>query len=190
MHLTCETGFSSELFDEGDLRTFFGYYMSMDESTFSSLQVTMIDRLVVKSEPTKLEKLLIKLYNQYPNDIGVFAPLLLNYFELQPGESFFIEANEPHAYISGDCIECMALSDNVVRAGLTPKMKDVKVLCNMLTYRFVIIQYLLVNKSQLVYFEFWIGPEFQHLLLLSFWINQVYFIGKAFYDYGHPIRLV
>lgn len=29
----------------------------------------------------------------------------------------------------------MACSDNVVRAGLTPKFKDVKTLCNMLTYK-------------------------------------------------------
>jgi len=28
----------------------------------------------------------------------------------------------------------MAASDNVVRAGLTPKFKDVKTLCTMLTY--------------------------------------------------------
>lgn len=31
-------------------------------------------------------------------------------------------------------MECMACSDNVVRAGLTPKYKDVATLCNMLTY--------------------------------------------------------
>lgn len=36
---------------------------------------------------------------------------------------------------SAECIECMATSDNVVRAGLTPKFKDVNTLCNMLTYR-------------------------------------------------------
>jgi mannose-6-phosphate isomerase len=33
-----------------------------------------------------------------------------------------------------DCIECMACSDNVVRAGLTPKYKDVDTLCSMLMY--------------------------------------------------------
>ena len=33
-----------------------------------------------------------------------------------------------------DCIECMACSDNVVRAGLTPKFKDKNTLCEMLTY--------------------------------------------------------
>jgi mannose-6-phosphate isomerase len=43
-------------------------------------------------------------------------------------------ANEPHAYVAGEIIECMACSDNVVRAGLTPKYKDVKTLVEMLTY--------------------------------------------------------
>jgi len=37
-------------------------------------------------------------------------------------------------FIIKDCIECMATSDNVVRAGLTPKFKDVNTLVNMLTY--------------------------------------------------------
>lgn len=34
-----------------------------------------------------------------------------------------------------DCIECMACSDNTIRAGLTPKFKDVPRLIEMLTYR-------------------------------------------------------
>lgn len=33
-----------------------------------------------------------------------------------------------------DIIECMATSDNVVRAGLTPKLRDVETLISMLTY--------------------------------------------------------
>ena len=47
----------------------------------------------------------------------------------------FLEANLPHAYLSGDCLECMACSDNVVRAGLTPKLRDTPVLCEMLNYK-------------------------------------------------------
>jgi len=35
---------------------------------------------------------------------------------------------------TGDCMEVMATSDNVVRAGLTPKFKDVDTLVEMLTY--------------------------------------------------------
>ncbi|EOD11453.1 hypothetical protein EMIHUDRAFT_52327, partial [Emiliania huxleyi CCMP1516] len=64
---------------------------------------------------------------------------LLHHLVLEPsrnclGTALFLNANEPHAYLFGDCIECMAESDNVVRAGLTPKFKDVDVLCEMLTY--------------------------------------------------------
>ena len=36
--------------------------------------------------------------------------------------------------LSLDCIECMACSDNTVRAGLTPKYIDVNTLCDMLNY--------------------------------------------------------
>ena len=45
-----------------------------------------------------------------------------------------MSSNTPHAYISGEIIECMALSDNVIRCGLTPKFKDVDVLCDTLAY--------------------------------------------------------
>jgi hypothetical protein len=40
-----------------------------------------------------------------------------------------------HAHcLSPDCVECMACSDNTVRAGLTPKFIDVPTLCEMLSY--------------------------------------------------------
>lgn len=78
--------------------------------------------------------LIMKLADQFPGDAGIFAPLMLNHLQLKRGEGFFIGANEPHAYIAGDLVECMACSDNVVRAGLTPKLKDVDTLVSMLTY--------------------------------------------------------
>jgi len=80
-------------------------------------------------------ELLIRLNYTYPGDVGCFAPFFLNHFVLQPGEASFLGPNEPHAYLYGDCIECMACSDNTIRAGLTPKFKDVARLCEMLTYR-------------------------------------------------------
>ena len=54
---------------------------------------------------------------------------------LQPGQCIYLAANEPHAYLKGECVECMATSDNVVRAGLTPKLRDTEILCDMLTYK-------------------------------------------------------
>ena len=53
---------------------------------------------------------------------------------LQPGQALFLPANVPHAYLKGDIVECMAASDNVIRAGLTPKFKDTAVLCSSLSY--------------------------------------------------------
>ncbi|ESP04950.1 hypothetical protein LOTGIDRAFT_109203, partial [Lottia gigantea] len=78
--------------------------------------------------------LLLKLDNEFPGDVGGFAIYFLNIITLQPGEAMFLEADMPHAYLSGDCMECMACSDNVVRAGLTPKFIDVHTLCEMLDY--------------------------------------------------------
>ncbi len=49
-------------------------------------------------------------------------------------QAIYLAANEPHAYLSGELVECMATSDNVVRAGLTPKLRDTEVLCSSLTY--------------------------------------------------------
>ena len=45
-------------------------------------------------------------------------------------------------YLSGDCVEVMACSDNVVRAGLTPKLRDVPTLCSMLAYTYVRLRFL------------------------------------------------
>jgi mannose-6-phosphate isomerase class I len=169
------------------------------------------------------EKAILHISTDFPGDIGIFCPYLLNYVTLDPGQAIFLGANEPHAYLSGifstrpqqphpppkpflpfsrllfiqftsgtvhfyayfdivllfssllpgchlalvfwfavvvlaihrirpilhwiacttaslemkigDIIEAMACSDNVVRAGLTPKFKDKDTLCSMLTYK-------------------------------------------------------
>ncbi|MBM7341542.1 mannose-6-phosphate isomerase [Pantoea coffeiphila] len=61
----------------------------------------------------------------YPDDSGLFSPLLLNVIELQPGQAMFLFAETPHAYLNGVALEIMANSDNVLRAGLTPKYIDI-----------------------------------------------------------------
>lgn len=61
----------------------------------------------------------------YPDDSGLFSPLLLNVVKLKPGEAMFLFAETPHAYLQGTALEVMANSDNVLRAGLTPKYIDI-----------------------------------------------------------------
>lgn len=62
----------------------------------------------------KCARAVLRLAQQFPGDAGAMAPLFLNYLLIAPGECFFMAANEPHAYVAGEIIECMACSDNVV----------------------------------------------------------------------------
>ncbi len=78
-----------------------------------------------KNSDDELAKLVLKLNAVYPNDVGLFAPFMLNVILLQPGEAMFLDAGTPHAYLEGTALEIMANSDNVLRAGLTPKYIDV-----------------------------------------------------------------
>ncbi|MCC5888214.1 MAG: mannose-6-phosphate isomerase, class I [Gammaproteobacteria bacterium] len=59
-----------------------------------------------------------------PPDRGLLFLFLLELRHLQPGQALFLEAGVPHAYLQGAGIEVMAASDNVLRAGLTPKHVD------------------------------------------------------------------
>ncbi|MEZ9397999.1 mannose-6-phosphate isomerase, class I [Vibrio splendidus] len=61
----------------------------------------------------------------YGSDIGLLSPFILNIIELDPGEAMFLFAETPHAYVEGTALEIMASSDNVLRAGLTPKHMDI-----------------------------------------------------------------
>lgn len=84
----------------------------------------------------ELAELVTRLNSQFPGDKGLFVLFFLNYVKLAPGEGMFLRADDIHAYISGDIIECMASSDNVIRAGFTPKFKDVETLTSCLTYNY------------------------------------------------------
>lgn len=79
----------------------------------------------------------MKLIEQYGLcDIGIIFTFFFNILKMKIGDSFVISPDEPHAYISGELIEAMVNSDNVVRGGLTPKFKDTKTLEMMLKYEF------------------------------------------------------
>ncbi|KAI9352720.1 mannose-6-phosphate isomerase [Obelidium mucronatum] len=117
------------------LKLVFKSLMEQDAGVIATQIRALIGRLSATTHVAgSLEELLIRLNSQFPDDVGIFCALLLNFVTLKEGEAIFLAANEPHAYLSGDCVECMAASDNVVRSGLTPKFKDVGTLVEMLTY--------------------------------------------------------
>ncbi len=67
----------------------------------------------------------VRLSGEHPGDLGVVASLLLRHAVLEPGDAVFMAAGGLHAYLHGTGVELLANSDNVVRAGLTPKHIDV-----------------------------------------------------------------
>lgn len=66
----------------------------------------------------------VEVAEWFPGDVGVVVSLLLNRMTLQPGESAYLGAGIVHAHLHGLCVEVMATSDNVLRAGLTTKHVD------------------------------------------------------------------
>ncbi|MFE6845756.1 mannose-6-phosphate isomerase, class I [Streptomyces sp. NPDC057686] len=74
------------------------------------------------------------LVHHFPGDPGVIAAMLLNHVRLQPGEAMFLGAGVPHAYLDGLGVELLANSDNVLRAGLTPKHVDVPELLKIVRF--------------------------------------------------------
>lgn len=113
------------------LQQLFSTILQMDEA-----KKTRVVKELLNFEPTQEEdvevidafRLIAELAKLYPCDVGLFSPLFLNVVELQPGEAMFLFAETPHAYLKGVGVEVMANSDNVLRAGLTPKYIDVPAL--------------------------------------------------------------
>lgn len=136
------TGSTEDLNNKKLIQRVFSKVMNASPEVIAAEAAKLVERSV--AEPAiftkispQLPELIQRLNKQFPNDIGLFCGcLLLNHVCLKSGEAIFLQANMPHAYISGDIIECMAASDNVVRAGFTPKFKDVKNLVDMLTYTY------------------------------------------------------
>ena len=118
-----------------ELRAVFTALMTADGDVVAAQVDALAARLHAKPDKTPVDALACRLNEQYPKDVGVLCAYVLNYLALKPGQCIYLAANEPHAYLAGECIECMATSDNVVRAGLTPKLRDTAILCDMLTYR-------------------------------------------------------
>ncbi|MBT0767959.1 mannose-6-phosphate isomerase, class I [Kineosporia sp. J2-2] len=73
-----------------------------------------------------------RLIGLHPADPMVLAPLLLDLVRMAPGQTVFVDAGVPHAYLSGLGVEIMAGSDNVLRCGLTSKEINVPELLDVI----------------------------------------------------------
>jgi len=122
---------------EENLKICFKNLMMADKEEISQKIASLAQVIRERKSPlsgVENSELFLDLVLQYPGDVGCFSVFFLNVLHVEPGQAMFLGPNIPHAYLKGDCIECMACSDNVVRAGLTPKYKDVETLISMLDY--------------------------------------------------------
>ncbi|KAM7204709.1 mannose-6-phosphate isomerase [Naviculisporaceae sp. PSN 640] len=107
------------------------------KSVESDLQSFPSDKLA--KNQAYIQDLLPRLQKQYSStDPGTLVALLtMNFMTLLPGEALYIPADGIHAYLSGDIVECMARSNNVVNAGFCgpSERHDLKLFTESLTFR-------------------------------------------------------
>jgi mannose-6-phosphate isomerase len=86
-----------------------------------------------------IPELLPRLAQQYDkSDPGTLVALLtMNFLVLDKGDAIYVPADGIHAYLSGDIVECMARSDNVLNTGFCPRADrdSVETFTEALTFR-------------------------------------------------------
>jgi len=118
------------------LKDFFHAMMTMDRERQRRVVNEVVACAERYSKTDETFEWVIRLNGEYPGDIGVLSPILLNVVHLNPGEAIHIPAGELHAYLEGAGLELMASSDNVLRGGLTPKHVDVPELLKILHFQY------------------------------------------------------
>jgi mannose-6-phosphate isomerase len=107
----------------------------LDALTSADCDESFIADLIDSAEQCPaLVDLVVHLAEHHGKDRGIATALLMNHMILNRGESVFVPAGMPHAYLSGLGVEVMLASDNVLRGGLTPKHIDIDELTKVLVF--------------------------------------------------------
>ena len=120
--------------DRHGLKTFFSGLMAMDYTRRRDITGEAASAAGKNAREDEAFQWITELNKEYPGDIGILLPVMLNLFQLEPGEAIYLPAGALHAYLNGFGIELMANSDNVLRGGLTPKYMDVPELLKIVTF--------------------------------------------------------
>ncbi|KGO67567.1 Mannose-6-phosphate isomerase [Penicillium italicum] len=127
-------------FDEGTLRQLCETLLKLGpggvSETLTKLQETSLSEFGDNENVPSLLDRLSKQYSKFDNG-NLIAALLMNYMVLEPGEAVCVPADGIHAWFSGDIMECMARSDNVLNTGFCPRVDrdDVELFSQALTFR-------------------------------------------------------
>jgi mannose-6-phosphate isomerase len=117
------------------LKRFFSELLTMDPHKQNEIALEALHLAEKHAEDDVAFQWVVRLAREYPGDVGILSPVMLNYVLLEPGEALFLAAGELHSYLSGLVVELMANSDNVIRGGLTPKYIDVSELLRVVEFK-------------------------------------------------------
>ena len=126
------------------LRELYGRVMTMDQAEVDGVLSPLVARLESAEREGTLGRdshgfWVLRAARTFPlpgghGDRGILSMYLLNLLALKPGQGTYQPAGTLHAYLEGADVELMANSDNVLRAGLTPKHVDVPELLATLSF--------------------------------------------------------
>lgn len=121
-------------FQSGGIKNLYEHLLKLPQETVNQIIAPQAEKIIPLYLANQLEKnqpdfwaaramMNFCVDGQY--DKGIFSIYLMNILQLQTGEGVFQGTGILHAYLEGQNVELMANSDNVLRAGLTPKHIDI-----------------------------------------------------------------
>lgn len=125
--------FSTQYKSEG-IKGLYEYLLKLPQESVNEIIRGQAEKIIPLYLANQLEKdnpdfwaarAMLNLCADGQYDKGIFSIYLMNILHLQPGEGIFQGAGLLHAYLEGQNVELMSNSDNVLRAGLTPKHIDI-----------------------------------------------------------------
>lgn len=116
--------------------------LQVDEATVKTIEKDLLNTPraeLEKVNATYILDLLPRLQGQYgPGDAGsVVALTCMNFMVFEPLDAIYIPADGIHAYLSGNIVECMARSNNVLNVGFCPSAdrNNVDMFAKTLTFK-------------------------------------------------------
>ena len=119
---------------ETALRAGFATVLDTDPRLVAGLVDSVVGQAQRLQHDRSEYRLLTRLADAHPGDLGIVAAMFLNHRTLSQGEAVFIPAGVVHSYLRGLGVEVMATSDNVLRAGLTPKHVNIPEVMRTVTF--------------------------------------------------------
>lgn len=68
----------------------------------------------------------VDVLKNHQNEIELYLDKIMNTVTLRPGQAMYVKPGTLHQYLSGNAVELMNYSDNVIRGGMTPKSVDIE----------------------------------------------------------------